>query len=207
MNRTPSKPHYAWTINSARDLLEKAKRDLGRFRASHEADDGEQVDHAINCAITLWHIHDWLWREYESRWKAQGVEHKGMLQDWLHEKDGRGRLMLCERLANGSKHFALDKPANIDLTTYISATDVPDGMARASMERLAAGEQFVSYSLGLANARDVLKVSTTDGKDIRVDNLFDATIDFWEQLLKDQTPGDGPAQERAAAPATDGQTR
>lgn len=179
-----SRPHYAWTITTSRDLLEKAKRDLERFRNSHEANDGEQVDHAINCAITLWHIHDWLWREREAAWKARGIDSKSAFQNWLRERDGRNRLTFCERLANGSKHLVLDKPSDVDLTTYVSAADVPDSMDRAMSERLAAGERFVVYSLGIGDGRDVLKVTTTDGKNIRADSLFSATINFWEDLFK-----------------------
>jgi hypothetical protein len=179
------RPHYAWTVNTPRDLLEKAKRDLARFRRSHEANDGEQTDHAINCAITLWHIHDWLWRDREAAWKAQGIAHKGAFQEWLRARDGQERLALCERLANGSKHLVLDKHSPIDLTTYVSAKDVPDGMTRQASERLAAGEQFVSYSLGIEDARDVLKITTSDGKQIRADNLFEAAVVLWEELFKE----------------------
>lgn len=49
--------NYTWTIGTAPEILEKAKRELERFRTAHESGDDHQVDHAFNCAVTLWHIH------------------------------------------------------------------------------------------------------------------------------------------------------
>jgi hypothetical protein len=137
----------------------------------------------MNCAITLWHVHDWLWQEREAAWRAQGIADKGVFQTWLKARDGRDRLTLCERLANGSKHFRLNKASPVDASTYVSESDVPDSKSRENSERLAAGERFAAWSLDAASARDVLMLVTTDGHYIRADNLFEATIDLWESLF------------------------
>lgn len=178
-----SSSRYAWTISTANDLLAKAKRDLKRFQTSHEYGDGEQVDHAVNCAITLWHVHDWVWRERSAEWAARGIVDKGSFQNWLHSRDGRGRLSLCERIANGSKHLVLDKPVDNDLTTAVMEFDVPDSMMREIRIRHEKGERFVAYSIGVGETRDVLVLITTQDRLIRVDNLLTATIEFWDQFL------------------------
>jgi hypothetical protein len=179
----PPKPHYAWTIKTSRDLLDKAIRDLDRFRRAHESGDRYQVDHAINCAITLWHVHDWLWQERTAEWQAQGLVDQPAFQKWLESKDGRDRLALCRRLANGSKHFAPRK-SRVDANTYVSERDVPDSKNREISQQLAGGEPIVVWSLSIEDARDVLKF-TSEGRDSRADNLLEATVKFWEDLFQE----------------------
>jgi hypothetical protein len=179
----PPKPHYAWTIKTSRDLLDKATRELDRFRRSHESGDGYQVDHAMNCAITLWHVHDWLWQERMAEWQAQGLADQPAFQRWLKAKDDRGRLALCRCLANGSKHFALHQ-SRVDANTYVSERDVPDSKNREIRQQLAGGESIVAWSLSIEDARDVLKF-TSDGRDIRADNLLEATVKFWGALFQE----------------------
>src|SRR5688572_33048330 len=57
----------AFGLKTPRDLLEKARREVGRLRQRPIAivaglynDEHETIDQAINAAISLWHIIDWL---------------------------------------------------------------------------------------------------------------------------------------------------
>lgn len=179
------KRNRSWTIKNSTDLLEKAKRDLARFRKSHEEGDGEQVDHAVNCAITLWHIHDWLWVEKEEQLKAGAKNSQHAFQHWLKGRPGGDLLALCERVANGSKHLDLSKKAELDLDTHVIAKDRPDSMERAIRKRLDAGEKFVGWSLSPEDARDALALADTRGNYIRADYLFEQLVRFWEDLFKE----------------------
>ncbi len=42
-------------------MLAKLRRELGRV-ASASSVRQDLVDHATNCALTAWHITDWVWR-------------------------------------------------------------------------------------------------------------------------------------------------
>jgi len=92
-------------------------------------------------------------------------------------------LALCERIANGTKHLHLNKPAALDVETHVSRKDRPDSMDRMIRQRLEAGEKYVAWELAAADARDVLTVTNTQERYIRADWLFDQVIAFWEELL------------------------
>jgi hypothetical protein len=72
-------------FTSPRDLLEKARRELERFKAAPSS------DHAFNFFVTVYHIRDWA--------KAQGVP--------VAQLDADPDFELCRLACNQGKHFRL----------------------------------------------------------------------------------------------------
>jgi hypothetical protein len=52
-----------FAIHSSRDMLEKLKREIERLAGSIIRQ--EVADHALNAAMTAWHLTDWTWREIQ----------------------------------------------------------------------------------------------------------------------------------------------
>lgn len=59
----------SFSLVSAGQQLEKALRELERCRKAKTEDDLR--DFAINCAITIWHVNDWVWAAI-AQGKAEG---------------------------------------------------------------------------------------------------------------------------------------
>ena len=118
--------NLAFGLKTPRDLLEKARREVGRLRqrpiaimAGSYNDEHETIDQAINAAISLWHIIDWLANSSLSGTPAL-VQHAkqisgtrktnpyGVLRDFALQNV---RSWICHDLANGSKHLRVGQPA------------------------------------------------------------------------------------------------
>ena len=77
-------------LQSARDLLDKLRYDLGRLER-------EPLDQyaAFDFFVTAWHVLDWLY-------PGEDVAAKKMRKSL---RNGSLILQVCDQLANGSKHF------------------------------------------------------------------------------------------------------
>ena len=125
-------PEHTWNIRTPADLLSKARRDLSLLEKANEQNDPSQVDHALNCAVTAWHVTDWIWRKHEDRWRKEGLNCIGDLRKRLYEHEGGKCLRYCADLTNGMKHMEVTRPKD-RVSTHFSDTHVPDG-------KLARGE-------------------------------------------------------------------
>jgi hypothetical protein len=89
-------------IITCRDFHAKLKADFEEF--------GKEEDSArlaLNCAITAYHLHEWVWGDWLKTdyavWKKLGIRDKESFIAWL-ERECPGFDTL-EDLANGAKHF------------------------------------------------------------------------------------------------------
>ncbi|WP_441268107.1 hypothetical protein AB7G19_22405 [Bradyrhizobium sp. 215_C5_N1_1] len=81
---------------------------------------------AFNCAVTAWSICDWVWNfatpDLRERFRAQSPnpDAKGSepLASLLRERSRE--LAICQQLANGSKHFILDRHNDVSVSSYRS---------------------------------------------------------------------------------------
>lgn len=75
---------------------------------------------AFNCAVTAWHMADWVWHcandqqrstlEGSLSFKRTGDERESLRAFQRALGDKLPQLAACREFANGSKHFKLDKP-------------------------------------------------------------------------------------------------
>lgn len=98
-------------LESAYSMVMKASREYQRCTGAGSNDD--RRDAAINCAITLWHLNDWVWNgiSKSSRGKPELTELLGVTGRRAEKDDlvkwatsSCPELNLCQSICNGSKH-------------------------------------------------------------------------------------------------------
>jgi len=97
---------FAWEIREFEDSIKNP--DDSPFAFQHPA------YHAFNCAITAWHIADWVWKEAGDEWKALIAGQLGCKNDFNSFKSAvcekHRSIKICQQIANGSKHMTLSRP-------------------------------------------------------------------------------------------------
>jgi hypothetical protein len=98
-------------FTSAYAMLQKASREYSRCRDAQSNDD--RCDAAINAAITLWHMNDWVWngitvagRDKLELKRLLNVPNRSVKKDdfvsWAVSQCPE--LEICQSICNGSKH-------------------------------------------------------------------------------------------------------
>src|ERR1700685_962214 len=67
--------------------------------------------HALHCAITAYHLHEWVWGDWLKTdfdtWKALGIRDKESFLAWIDH--ACPWFPVIQSLANGTKHFIRDQ--------------------------------------------------------------------------------------------------
>jgi hypothetical protein len=154
-------------IKNSRDFYEKLLQEFDDFQQ-----DQLSARHAINCAITAHHMHEWVWGDWlktdHAVWKKLGIRDKDSFVAWL-EGVCPG-FNTVQDIANGSKHFD-----------------------RTAMQKTRATGAFDSAAFdhdAFDTAR--LEVQMDDGRGgsthILAEVLFNNLIIFWRDFLRDHGP-------------------
>jgi len=89
-------------IITCRDFHRKLKADFEDF--SKEQDSARL---ALNCIITAYHLHEWVWGDWlktqHALWTEFGIRDKSSFVAWIEQKCPAFRTV--QDLANGAKHF------------------------------------------------------------------------------------------------------
>jgi len=165
------KTKLSFQITSSVDLLNKLLQEYENFDKQHL-----NPRHAINCAITSWHLTDWTYHEFysehsayqdEVRIKKNGQEFQlsGLkkYQNWIIKECDE---LKCMRfIANGSKHCVL----NDESLKFETATTV--------------GQYSTAYSRhDYEVPKFIIKINQHNSIDF--EKAFLATRDFWINFLK-----------------------
>jgi hypothetical protein len=101
-------------IESSRDMLEKLKREIERLAGSIIRQ--EVVDHAVNAAMTAWHLTDCTWREIQGSIPRRrtltaraGTPIKELKEFQEFVKRDCIEMAYCEGIAVSTRHFAFSK--------------------------------------------------------------------------------------------------
>src|ERR1039458_187611 len=162
---------FGYVIKTPYDLLQKAERELSRFNDQDffEGDGNELADHALNCAISLWHMVDWLWRSDNPRFKtaltALGVNSFEELHSYVRKQCFA--LDVCFELATGAKHFKLVQRSKATRTPLIADT-------RASITSVVELHHTFSH---------VLKIALVDGQELMAAEVLMDAVEYWRQFL------------------------
>src|ERR1051325_2839834 len=125
---------YAFGLKTPREFLEKARREVSRLESAMAegafASTVDIQDLAINAALTLWHVADWIAKYGDDRYLAaidriQGERgwQRARPQDVIYEYvTFDSHMALCAALANGVKHFELYHPPRFDSTRILNPT-------------------------------------------------------------------------------------
>ena len=84
--------------------------------------------HAINCALTGWHLHEWVFAEYTAYFNSKGIYRIEDLRTYLYQNTYAFRDF--RDLADGSKHFSLTHRISTIVNTELREAGTPWGLNR-----------------------------------------------------------------------------
>ncbi len=92
----------AFDIITSGDFLAKLDADYDDFKRQPDSS-----RHALNCIITAYHLHEWVWGDWlkidYATWGKLGIRDDESFRSWL-EGNWHG-FGVVQSLANGTKHF------------------------------------------------------------------------------------------------------
>lgn len=152
---------HSFEIRSAHGFFDKLKEEYKDLR-----DDLTSSRHAINCAMTAWHLTEWVWAEHlagdpPAQQRIDGSIRKFyQFRNWAVVECPELEIMEC--ITNGSKHFTFDKEK-------VQSTKKHGG----------------GFGPGFARDFDIgrLEVELDDGTRRWFDNVVEAVIEFWDKFF------------------------
>jgi hypothetical protein len=114
----PSVPQ-TFAVEDAKDMVEKLWWEIESFR--DEVNLEHKLWRAFNCAVTAWHITDWLWNEVCG---DAGVS-RDLAQFQTAVQDRCREVRLCRHIANASKHGGVDRGYDPEIEVIVEAKDEP----------------------------------------------------------------------------------
>lgn len=156
-----------FSIRNSRDFYQKLLQEFDDFRR-----DNLSARHAINCAVTAYHMHEWVWGDWLKKntvAKAKlGISDKDSFLAWIDTNEPF--FSVVQDLANGSKHFD-----------------------RKTMQKTqVAGAFDAAASDGHAFDIARLEVELDDGggetRRVLAEILFNDLIVFWRDFLREYGP-------------------
>ena len=148
--------HYS----TAKDLLEKARRELLRLQnAMLGSDDEEIADSLFNFAVTSHHIADWLKQESP----PLSSQIYGLIA-------GTPELLICKDLCNAGKHCEITKYDPVAKESYISA------------HAAVVFQSLSGRDVEIPNRR--IKVKTVDGDTYEVLELCVRAFETWQRFIE-----------------------
>lgn len=101
------KAQKSFGLHDSRDMLAKLRWELQNLFCRQRYDIAACKYHAFNCAVTAWHVTDWLWQDISLELKNKKQWKR--IQDF--QRDVRKEcpaLALCYEVGRGSKHCLVD---------------------------------------------------------------------------------------------------
>ena len=117
-------------LESGAAMIEKGWREY--HRCDGATNDADRRDAGINCAITIWHINDWMWAAIAQlgRRDAEIAKYLDVSGEKISKDDlvswavkNCPELEICQAICNGSKHVAL---RGLRSTEMIASNDGAD---------------------------------------------------------------------------------
>lgn len=180
---------YAFGLTTPRDFLEKARREVRRLEEGTERGDDVAYlqDTAINAALTLWHISDWIAHSAEQSCVAaierirreRAVPKTKNALPILREHIGQDPYMaICGALANGAKHFTLhEQPSLVSSQIFQPQLQVHAPAAPVDL----AADVSVGAAVSAAGPRHVAKLRI-NGVSAPALDVFKAALAYWDKF-------------------------
>jgi hypothetical protein len=161
---------YSFAIKTAHDLFCKLKRECAAFQGSTT-----DSDLAWNCAVTAWHLREWLWKERLSVTPGADLTLFGQAftseQGYQTELNRRcPKYKFLRDVCNGSKHFDLSNPGPVNATT-VRPGAMPGAM---KFGETAFGEG--SY----------FAIRLEDGSLVRFSGVLSEVMALWDDVFKSE---------------------
>ena len=173
-------PSNVFAMATPHHLLLKLSWEIKQLRLSmqserHLTDTHAPAYHAFNCAVTCWHLTDWVWESSDEERRQlissqlDEVKIKAIEEFQAAVRTKHRSLYICWQIANGSKHFRLRK------TDPAIKTDGVWEYRPAMAGRMRAGEPLGSYRYRLS--------LTDNGNRVEALEMFDEAMRIWEREL------------------------
>ena len=122
---TEHRAQKAFELSDSRHMLEKLRWEMNNLDFRQQHDIAACQYHSFNCAVTAWHVTDWLWHDISSELRNKLRDKKGKplkeckdFQEYVRE--ACPALRLCHQIANGSKHCLLERRPDPTISTIIT---------------------------------------------------------------------------------------
>lgn len=103
-----------FSLDGPKAYLEKIEWELSRLNEISPRDQPAYQFQAINCAMTAWHMTDWVFHKLppdeRARYKGEGEFREWARQDFIG-------LKLCREIADASKHVTLTRKVEPYIST------------------------------------------------------------------------------------------
>ncbi len=165
---------HVFRMRSVHDIFRKLGREKQRFKKAGSDNEGrqDQVDAAVNFAITAWHMTDWVWGRHEHELREYfDVSNKREFQDEMRRRCFG--LAVCDVIANAAKHggTAHKKKDRPDIETILVAHPVANDAAGVELIAVLADRQ---WSLNI-------RVNGTPKEPL---TLFNRVFLFWHKFIQ-----------------------
>jgi hypothetical protein len=164
----PARPR-TFALENCWDVHAKLEWEIDGLKAA-PTDRGPQelAYRAFNCAVTAWHLTDWIWDEMTELQKTSlGLTGRGSFQNLCREQSQP--LHICRQIAVASKH------------AMVSAKPDPNVQTAMDMDvrEFRAGD---TAGTPLTNGRWKLTVHDGEAEHEAV-RVFEEALHFWDQFM------------------------
>jgi len=146
----------SFDIKNSRDFFLKLEEDYEEFCRSRTS---SRI--ALNCALTAWHLTDWIYNEYKLLLLDTHPKFVDF-QNWV--KSQCESLQIMHDIANGTKHYLLTKHVPIVDKTAFHQGEFSDEFSR----------EFNTSSLN---------IELKDGNKIYFEDEIEKAISYWREYL------------------------
>ncbi len=151
-----------FAITHFTQMLEKARRELERFKASPD------LDHALNYCMTIYHVYDYAKLHFPHTTKAEKKALHLTFAPMFSDPD----FDVCHRVCNQAKHVELTNTNEYLADSSLGTT------SGAMLGHFVLGTEHSMLGTG---PRPILIV---DGKEVEFVPLAERVLVKWEQFLR-----------------------
>ena len=144
----------AFDIQSPKDFFNKLVEDFDEFKKSDNSSRS-----ALNCAMTAWHLTDWIYHNYGLNKKFSKLKNYQ-----AHIKELCPSLQVIHDIANGSRHFKLE-------------------YHRPKIETTEKDEGVFDNTFDFTFDRAMLKIIMKNGDILIFDDVMTNSISFWKDYI------------------------
>jgi hypothetical protein len=179
-------PDKVFGLAAPHHMLMKLKWEIFQLRtvAAEPCKPGAEIEpgyHAFNCAVTAWHMADWVWQSASPQDRAELLSKLNIVATGKSRKDfgaftkalmDRHRVLhICRQIATGSKHKEVEVSPDPEVVAE-ERWDIEPARVRSRIS-----VQITTYSIRLMIRDGDVSRSALE--------LFEEAARTWDQLLRE----------------------
>ncbi len=157
-----SDANFSFDIRTPADLLKKLHEEYQEF-----LNNPVSSRHAVNCAVTAWHLIEWVWASHKQKMMtlSQSIKKEADFKQYISLRCPEIETM--QAIANGTKHFKVDKRS---------------GGSNVKAARIHRG----GFSQEFSREFDIslLEIELADGSTLVFDDTIKTVVEFWDSFFQ-----------------------